>query len=118
MTKISDRALGRLGEPMRVLSINCGSSSLKHALFDLAGGTEKEVERGSVERIGDGGVPDHAAAVRSLLEDLARRGIPLPDAIGHRIVHGGAERAAPARVDAALVGSLRALVPFAPLHLP
>ncbi len=103
---------------MRVLSINCGSSSLKHALFDVRDGQESEAERGSVERIGDGGPADHAAAVRSLLEDLERRGVPLPDAVGHRIVHGGARLTAPARVDEALVASLRELVPFAPLHLP
>ncbi len=102
---------------MRVLSINCGSSSLKHALFDVDEGQENEVERGSVERIGSD-VPDHAAAVRSLLEDLKRRGIAPPDAVGHRIVHGGAERSAPARIDDAVVASLRDLVPFAPLHMP
>src|SRR5207253_6073245 len=41
-----------------------------------------------------------------------------PDAIGHRVVHGGAAHAAPERVTAALVAELRALVPFAPLHMP
>jgi|CZKU01.1.fsa_nt_gi acetate kinase len=102
---------------MRVLALNCGSSSLKHALFDVDVGGEREVSRGSVERIGET-VPDHAAAVGSVLDDLERRGEPLPEAIGHRIVHGGAEHTAPARVDAALLESLRALVPFAPLHLP
>jgi acetate kinase len=107
---------------MRVLSINGGSSSLKHAIFDLGEGKrqsqEKEIERGSVERIGSSNVPDHAAAVRSLLDDLERRGIAPPDAVGHRIVHGGTEHAAPARIDAALVASLQKLVAFAPLHLP
>ena len=101
---------------MRVLAVNCGSSSLKHAIFDVDEGRESEVDRGTVERIGLD-VPDHAAAVRSLLRDLTNRNISPPDAVGHRIVHG-AERSAPARVDEALVASLRALVPFAPLHLP
>jgi acetate kinase len=102
---------------MRVLSINCGSSSLKHALFEVSDGHEEEIARGSVDRIGEA-VPDHAAAVRSLLDDMHRRGIAPPDAVGHRIVHGGAERSAPVRVDDALLTALRALVPFAPLHLP
>jgi len=102
---------------MRVLSINCGSSSLKHALFDVGDGRESEVARGSVDRIGEV-VPDHAAAVRSLLDDMRQRGFGLPDAIGHRIVHGGTEWSAPARVDAALIAALRELTAFAPLHLP
>jgi acetate kinase len=102
---------------MRVLSINCGSSSLKYALFDAREAGENEVVRGSIDRIGEQ-VPDHAAAVGSVLDDLERRGEPLPEAIGHRVVHGGTEHSTPARVDAALLESLRALVPFAPLHLP
>jgi acetate kinase len=102
---------------MRVLSINCGSSSLKHALFDVDEGREREVARGNIERIGQA-VPDHAAAVHALLDDLERRGDELPAAIGHRVVHGGDKLGAPARVDDALLGALRGLVPLAPLHLP
>src|ERR1019366_1767525 len=112
-----DRGADRSARTMRVLALNCGSSSLKHALFDVDVGGEREVSRGSCEPTGET-VPDHAAAVGSVLDDLERRGEPLPEAIGHRIVHGGAEHTAPARVDAALLESLRALVPFAPLHLP
>jgi acetate kinase len=102
---------------MRVLAINCGSSSLKYALFEADDTGERLVTRGSVDRIGDA-VPDHAAAVRAVLERQGGRGAAAPDAIGHRVVHGGAERSAPALVDAALLSSLHDLVPFAPLHLP
>jgi acetate kinase len=102
---------------MRVLSINCGSSSLKHALFDVAAGGERQVARGSVDRIGPS-PEDQAAAVGALLDELERRGDPLPEGVGHRLVHGGAEHSAPARVDGALLDSLRKLAPFAPLHLP
>jgi acetate kinase len=105
----------------RILAINCGSSSLKHALFDVERDTEREVSRGNIDRIGAGGF-DHAAAVNKLIDELEadakKTGAPLPEAIGHRIVHGGAEHTAPARVDEALVASLRSLVPLAPLHLP
>jgi acetate kinase len=109
--------------PMRVLSINCGSSSVKYALFDVEPASpssppsEAVVTRGSVDRIGSA-VADHAAAIHSILDDVERRGGPEPQAVGHRVVHGGAEHAAPARVDGALLASLRGLVPFAPLHLP
>src|SRR5450432_1605484 len=102
---------------MRVLSINCGSSSLKYALFDAEPGSEREVARGSVDRIGSV-VKDHATAVHTLLDDLERQGGRQPEAIGHRIVHGGADLSAPSRVDGALLDALRKLVPFAPLHLP
>jgi acetate kinase len=105
---------------MRVLSINCGSSSLKYALFDVeraSRASETEVARGSVDRIGTT-VPNHAAAVHALLDEIARRDGPQPQAVGHRVVHGGSEHSAPARVDGALLESLRKLTPFAPLHLP
>ncbi len=102
---------------MRVLSINCGSSSLKYALFDVEAGAEREAARGSVDRIGSA-TADYAAGVRTLLDDLDGKGAPRPEAVGHRVVHGGSAHAAPARVDRALLDSLRELVPFAPLHLP
>ncbi len=101
---------------MRVLSINCGSSSLKYAVFEVEGG-ERPVGRGTVERIGSE-VADHAAAVRKLLDDLKRAGGELPRAVGHRIVHGGADLVEPARVDRALLDALRSIVALAPLHLP
>jgi acetate kinase len=128
----------------RILSINCGSSSLKHALFEVggdagggeetearnqdrqhaygsvgtvgAGGPERQLARGSVERIGTE-VPDHATAVRQVLDALEKDG-QRPDAVGHRIVHGGPDLSAPARVTESVLASLRSLVPFAPLHLP
>jgi acetate kinase len=100
-------------ELMRVLSINCGSSSLKHALFE----GDEAIARGNVDRIGEA-VPDHATAVAGVLEGLEKQGRGLPEAIGHRIVHGGPRHTAPERVDDAVVASLEELVPFAPLHLP
>ena len=102
---------------MHVLAVNCGSSSLKYAVFEADAGGERSVARGMVDRIGEA-VPDHAAAVRTVLERLSGAGTPAPDVIGHRVVHGGAERSAPALIDKALLDSLHKLVPFAPLHLP
>ena len=45
-------------------------------------------------------------------------GFPTPEAVGHRVVHGGPEHTAPERVDAQLLAELGRLVAFAPLHLP
>jgi acetate kinase len=102
---------------MRALAINCGSSSLKYALFEAGDNDEQALVRGAVERIGEA-VPDHSAAVQAVFEELVGKHLSPPDVVGHRVVHGGAERSAPALVDAPLLASLRGLVPFAPLHLP
>ena len=99
---------------MRVLVLNAGSSSLKAALFDtgrgrrLASAVERETQ-------------DHAAAIERVLvaleaqapQDLARL-----EAIGHRIVHGGASLRHPVQVDAAIEAAIAACVPLAPLHNP
>ena len=93
----------------RVLALNCGSSSLKYALFDDA----RAVLRAEVER-----VTDQAAAVATALDALADQGEAAPDLVGHRVVNGGPERGRPARIDAALLAELRERIPFAPDHLP
>jgi acetate kinase len=105
---------GRMREGKRVLALNSGSSSLKYALFT----GEKRELRGEVERIGAGGVPDHAAAVEQVFGELTKRRLSKPDAVGHRLVHGGPQHLEPTLVDDALLASLEKAVPFAPLHLP
>ena len=89
----------------------------KYALFDADEGGEKPLARGLVERIGTA-VKDHAAAVDAVFTELSRSNLSSPEVVGHRVVHGGANRSAPALVDEALLVSLRELIPFAPLHLP
>jgi len=97
----------------QVLALNCGSSSLKYALFR----DEDVVVRGAVN-VGAGGAPDHGAAVHGVLDDVDRHGVGPPDAVGHRLVHGGPDHLEPERVTAELLASLARVVPFAPLHLP
>lgn len=91
---------------MRVLVLNCGSSSLKWRLFNeshtLAGGL--------VER-----VTDHASALRTVLADLTDGDI---DAVGHRIVHGGLAFSAPTLITEEVLNAVTALIPLAPLHNP
>lgn len=94
-----------------VLALNGGSSSLKYALFR---GEETQL-RGSIERLGSG---DRAAAVGAVFSELERRGLGAPDAVGHRLVHGGPLHALPVRIDDSVRASLDAAIPFAPLHLP
>ena len=89
---------------MNVLCVNAGSSTLKLALFD----GERRVA--SVQVQGNG---------RQELDGaIAQLVATPPEAIGHRLVHGGPERHLPSRIDPALLTALRRIVPFAPLHLP
>ena len=93
---------------LKVLSINCGSSSLRWGLFETA--DESELAAGAVEE-----AHDTAAAwaqARPDLEELE------PDAVGHRVVHGGEEFTASAQIDEAVLRSIEAQVPLAPSHNP
>src|SRR4051812_43944148 len=93
-----------------ILAINCGSSSLKYALFR----DDEAVVRGSIA-VGAGGASDHAVAVRAVFDQMGHQGLGQPDAVGHRLVHGGPHHDAPERVTDRLLASLKDSVPFAPL---
>jgi acetate kinase len=99
----------------RVLVVNSGSSSLKYAVVEADSGSM--VADGIVERIGDGEVPDHAAALQVVFDELAddMAGVI---AVGHRVVHGGPDLYEPTLVDDALIAKLEELSPLAPLHNP
>ena len=103
-----------------VLVVNSGSSSLKYAVVEPDSGTM--VADGIVERIGDGPVVDHSAALQAAFEQLAASGQPLDTlglvAVGHRVVHGGPDLYAPTLVDDATIAKLEELAPLAPLHNP
>ncbi|MEW5754807.1 MAG: acetate kinase [Pseudomonadota bacterium] len=96
-----------------ILVINAGSSSIKYQLIDAHSGQIHVV--GHIERIGEGEIADHRAGfarMRATLGDL------MPDAIGHRVVHGGERFVQAARIDAAVIAGIRAVTPLAPLHNP
>jgi acetate kinase len=114
-----------------VLCVNGGSSSLKLALVRVSPSGEDKLAVAVAERIGlpDHGLridrervrarfEDHAGALHCALDELARRGFPEPDVVGHRLVHGGPHHHEPQLVDDTLLDALRAAIPFAPLHLP
>jgi acetate kinase len=100
---------------MRILSINCGSSSLKCALIDSAAGTTLFDAR--VERLQAAG---HADAMAQVLDKLAREvaADKQPEAVAHRVVHGGAEFAAPVQVTDDVLARMESLNALAPLHNP
>jgi len=92
---------------MRILVINCGSATLKYALYDAAAGRLDRVA-GATQRWERG----YRATI-----DRALAALPLPpDAIVHRIVHGGERFIAPVAIDDAVIRHLAELVPLAPLH--
>ena len=108
-----------------LLVVNAGSSSLKAGIFDAALTQVAAVavtEIGGLARLGDHPVaaPDHAAAMRLLLEAFARAGWPVTrlTAAAHRIVHGGATLTTPCRLTPGILADITALIPLAPLHNP
>ncbi|WP_421107684.1 acetate kinase [Streptomyces sp. NEAU-S77] len=104
----------------RVLVLNSGSSSVKYQLLDMADGAR--LSSGLVERIGEGPVADHTAALKQVAEELAGHGLGLDSpelaAIGHRVVHGGTRFTEPTLITDEVVEEIEKLVPLAPLHNP
>ncbi len=119
-----------------ILCLNSGSSSLKFALYQIGNGEEIPLAQGAVERDDTQvarlwihraqrkiektvrGSSSTSAALRAASIELEGLRLPHPDAVGHRLVHGGPHHAAPERITDMLVGELRSLIPFAPLHMP
>lgn len=120
-----------------ILTINCGSSSIKFSLYVL-GETERLVLEGELARIGlsqgffqakdhegqqltaqELDLPDHGAALQTLYAWLQGHEIGKElHGVGHRLVHGGPAHVKPQLVSSALIEDLKLLIPLAPDHLP
>jgi acetate kinase len=103
---------------MRILAINCGSSSIKCAL--LSGEPPARSFELHIENIGMPDMPDFPAALDALLAQLRARWMELGelDAVVHRIVHGGEHFTTTALIDDSALAALGALDRLAPLHNP
>lgn len=125
---------------MKILVINCGSSSLKYQLFDMD--NESVLAKGLVERIGIEGsqikhtktgmdavvhitpIPDHKVAIKLVLDALldknhgVLKSLDELSAVGHRVVHGAEEFATSVKIDAKVMEALKRCIPLAPLHNP
>lgn len=124
---------------VKVLVINSGSSSLKFTLFDIT--DKRELCKGLVERIGmetphltykrgkekieeELTIKTHAEALRAVCVKLVDPSVGVlkklseVDAIGHRVLHGGAKYSAPILVDQAVKDGIRDCFPLGPLHNP
>ena len=117
---------------MRVLVLNCGSSSVKFAVIDTQ--TKQSISSGLVENIGVNGhvkakgpegnidfnfdCPTHAEAVAEVQKFLAEQKlIDTIEAIGHRVVHGG-KYIKSEKVSQEVIDYIRSITLFAPLHEP
>ncbi|RBP93858.1 acetate kinase [Cytobacillus firmus] len=121
----------------KIIAINAGSSSLKFQLFDMP--SEEVITKGLIERIGlDNAVfnisvngekikevtdiPDHAVAVKILLDKLTNLGIIKSldeiEGIGHRVVHGGEAFNDSVVITEEVLSKIDELSELAPLHNP
>ena len=129
---------------MKVLVINCGSSSLKYQLYDMT--TSTALASGLIERIGepqgllthknhpgtDGEtkivreepIADHEAGMRLAQELLVdpKTGVVADrsdiQAVGHRVVHGGETFRASTLISPEVIAAIEKTIPLAPLHNP
>ena len=125
---------------MKVLVLNCGSSSIKYKLFDM---DHKEViAQGGIEKIGlkgsflkltlpDGGkkilekdIPEHTVGVEFILNTLispeygAIKSLDEINAVGHRMVHGGEKFSESVLLTQEVLDAFTACNDLAPLHNP
>ena len=124
---------------MKVLVINCGSSSLKYQLIDSE--TESVLAKGLCERIGIDGalthqpagkdkikstpaMPDHKTAIGIVIDQLTDKENGVVEsldeigAVGHRIVHGGEKFTKSCLITDEVIKEVEECSVFAPLHNP
>ncbi len=124
---------------MKILVVNCGSSSIKYQLYSMP--DRRVLAKGLVERIGEEHsslsygsnahehcleqpIPDHEVGMRLILRSLlGNAGHALDDpheisAVGHRVVHGGEEFSESVQIDQQVLASIDRYADLAPLHNP
>lgn len=124
---------------MKILVINCGSSSLKYEIYNMP--EQQSLGKGLIERIGlDNGricqtnsgskyeystsIPDYRTAFELMMQTIMdpEHGILASideiKGIGHRVVHGGEQYSASVVIDADVIEAIRVNCELAPLHNP
>ncbi len=125
---------------MKILTLNCGSSSVKYQLIDTS--TKEKLAKGSVERIGMASsilsittlkgkskkitkeILDHTSAIEGILQLLLDKELKVItsydaiDAVGHRVVHGGEEFKASCLITDEVKEKIKENFKLAPLHNP
>ncbi|MBR3612521.1 MAG: acetate kinase [Bacteroidaceae bacterium] len=125
---------------MKILVLNCGSSSIKYQLFDIE--SKEVIAKGGIEKIGLEGsfikftlpngeketittaIPEHTTGVRLIIDLLTSdkygvvKSIEDIDAVGHRMVHGGEKFSASTLLTPEVLETFEACNDLAPLHNP
>ena len=124
---------------MKILVLNCGSSSIKYQLFNTE--TGDILAKGGIEKIGLPGafikfnvadgkktieqdIPEHTVGVQLIFDVLtnaeygALKSLEELDAVGHRVVHGGEKFAESVVINAEVLKQIEACNDLAPLHNP
>ena len=121
---------------MNILVFNCGSSSLKYKLITIP--EEKEIAGGEAQRVGPPTAEpsrilhrvngeetthivemrDHGSAFDEVMKILSKDPKMIPDAIGHRMVHGGSIFKGHARLSETVISDLESIQDMAPIHNP
>ncbi len=124
---------------MKILVLNCGSSSVKYQLIDMD--TEKVLAKGNFEKVGHEDsfvthrvngekykyeIPtkDHSDAIKFILEQFTNEKYPVIKsldeitAIGHRAVHGGERFKESTIIDDSVIEGIKESTKFAPIHNP
>ena len=124
---------------MKILVLNCGSSSLKYQLMDMT--DESVMAKGNYERIGQNNsflthkvngekyvieqaVPTHDEAIKIVIDQLLNedygviKSLDEIDGIGHRIVHGGEKFSKSVIVTDEVIEGIRECADLAPVHNP
>lgn len=127
---------------MKILVLNCGSSSIKYQLIDIKNDEESELlAKGLLERVGtEKGefthkakgekhykqlpIADHKAGINIVLKALVDdklgviKSLDEIEACGHRVAHGGEKFTTSVLVNQEVKDNIRKLIPLAPLHTP
>lgn len=125
---------------MKILVLNCGSSSIKYQLFQMD--TQRVIAKGGIEKLGmkgsflkhlredgqtvqfDGEIIDHKSGVEYILGVLISKkhgclkALDEIDAVGHRVVHGGEKFKSSALITPEVTDVLTEMIQLAPLHNP
>lgn len=126
---------------MKILVLNCGSSSVKYKLIALSGNEQNILAEGGVEKIGlpdsflkfkyngekvtiNASMPNHNVAIRIILDNLTSekygciKNFDEIEAVGHRLVHGGEKFNSSVLINDEVIAKVKECYDLAPLHNP
>ena len=125
---------------MKILVLNCGSSSVKYKLFEMQ--SKEVLAQGGIEKIGlkgsflkltlpsgekvilEGEILEHQSAIEYILGVITSekygciKSLDEIDAVGHRVVHGGEKFNSSVRIDSDVIQKIVECIDIAPLHNP